>query len=92
MAKQDYAAGKKRMVRALISMGYTMRFDVPQTPEEKVLLKWQLVMKRLDHWFTTSSNSPLELRKPVNNMTYNELTKAVTVVRRLQQAYQKKTY
>lgn len=91
MRKRDYADGKKRMVRTLLSMGYTMKMDVP-THEQHGLPRWQVCMHNVNQWFLTSKHSPLDLRKEITAMTYNELTKAVTVFGQVKSNYLKKTY
>lgn len=74
--RAHYAESKKRMVRKLLALGYEMKFDKPESPAEERMERWCVNLNHVNRWFTKNERSAV--KKQIGNMTYNELTKALT--------------
>lgn len=86
--RKEYAEAKSRMVRQLLAHGYDL-FQIPPHDMIEGQKRWKHCMDKVDFWFIENEHSPLTLRKPISDMTHDELTKAVTIFRKVQRNFLK---
>jgi hypothetical protein len=75
MMRRRFAEGKAKMIRKLLAIGYNMRYEVPETAEERAMKPWEVCKAHVDRWLMSSKSA---VKKPMDKMTHKELSHAIT--------------
>jgi len=85
--KRLYAEKMVIMRRKLLALGYDMRYDSPKTQQEMRMKRWEVCMKHVNAWLLSEKS---QVRKEMNDMTHDELVKAVTQFEQVYKDYLKR--
>lgn len=85
--RAHYAEAKNRMVRKLLALGYEMKYDKPESPAEERMERWRVNQNHVNRFFKSEKSA---VKKNIENMTHDELAKAITQFELIYKDYLKK--
>lgn len=73
--RQHYAQGKSKMVKKLLYLGYQMGYNKPTCMAEQRMTPSAVCKLHVNRWLLSEKSA---VRKPMDEMTYRELVRALT--------------